>query len=168
LWFNATGTTASSSGKGAKQGGTSGKAAVLSGRRSLWGNGTDTSSPMLGVDAMIELLLSMPKNSSSPGGYSLIPVMAWTHSYADVVTIADALASAGGFDVVLPSELARRVNENLGELPTCTCSTPNAGTAGQNKYTCTDGAEGFCSAEDTCYAALPFVKGDWKSGCREE
>ena len=171
LWFNATGTSTMSSSSSIvnKQGGASGKAAVLSGRRSLWGNDTDTSSPMLGVDAMIELLLSLPQNASSPDGYSLIPVMAWTHSYADVVTIADALAAAGGFDVVLPSELARRINENLGDSPTCTCSTPNAGaTAGQNKYVCTDGTVGFCSASDTCYAALPFLKGDWNSGCRAE
>ena len=45
--------------------------------------------------------------------YSIIPVHAWSHTYDDVVAVATALQAAGGFDVVLPSELIKRVKANV-------------------------------------------------------
>lgn len=48
---------------------------------------------------------------------------------------------------------------------TCTCDTPNAGTAGHNKYTCTDGHSAWCATWQECFASHPFPKGKWKDGC---
>eukprot|EP00927_Polykrikos_kofoidii_P078695 TRINITY_DN75507_c0_g1_i1.p1 TRINITY_DN75507_c0_g1~~TRINITY_DN75507_c0_g1_i1.p1 ORF type:complete len:553 (+),score=89.31 TRINITY_DN75507_c0_g1_i1:58-1716(+) len=84
----------------------SGKA-IVSGRYSLWGE--ESSGLMLGVNALVERLKKMPKDPTSSAGYSLIPVHAWTHSYSDVVEVVNKLKAAGGFDVVLPSELVRRL-----------------------------------------------------------
>jgi len=47
----------------------------------------------------------------------------------------------------------------------CTCTTPNAGTAGHNQYTCNDGSAAWCAADQECYATGSFTWGDWKSGC---
>jgi len=48
---------------------------------------------------------------------------------------------------------------------TCSCDTPGAGTAGHNRYHCTDGTSGYCSANAECYSKM-FNKGDWGNGCR--
>jgi hypothetical protein len=50
---------------------------------------------------------------------------------------------------------------------TCKCLTPRAGTAGHNRYMCTDGSSGWCSSEHECYASSPFLKDDWGCGCRK-
>ena len=84
---------------------------VVSGRYSLWGNATK--GDMVGVEGMIANLKAMPKDPTSLDGYSLIPVHAWSHSYADVVALAQGLESAGGFDIVLPSELVKRIAQNV-------------------------------------------------------
>lgn len=85
---------------------------VISGRFSLWGNEND--GPMLGVDGMISALKALPCHDPKlPDAYSVVPVHAWTHNLTDVMTIVDALEEAGGFDVVLPSELIRRVAANV-------------------------------------------------------
>ena len=47
---------------------------VVSGRYSLWGNGT--SGPMLGVRPLIEALTAMPRDPTSADGYSIVPVHA--------------------------------------------------------------------------------------------
>ena len=49
---------------------------------------------------------------------------------------------------------------------TCSCSTPGAGTNGQNYYSCSDGTSGHCSAIEECHARAPFEKGQWGDGCR--
>ena len=92
----------------------------------MWGDGDKGTT--LGVKPMISRLLSMPRVSSSPDGYSIIPVHVWSHSYADVLSIATALEASGGVDVVLPSELISRLEENVWKAtPRCTCDTPAAG-----------------------------------------
>jgi len=48
----------------------------------------------------------------------------------------------------------------------CICETPSAGTAGYNGYYCTDRSSGYCLGTQECYAAEPFVKGQWSAGCR--
>ena len=144
---------------------------VVSGRYSLWGNGT--SGPMLGVQPLIDALKSMPRDASSADGYSVVPVHAWSHTYADVVAVAAALASDsdgdsddGVVEVVSPSELMRRVASNGVWAVGCTCDTPGAGAgAGKNGYSCTDGTRAFCASDEACFAALEFAKGDWRSGC---
>lgn len=84
---------------------------VISGRYSLWGN--SSTGQMLGVEAMIDILKKQVRDTSSPSGYSVIPVHAWSHSYEDVVNVAAGLQVAGGVDVVLPSELLRRFKANV-------------------------------------------------------
>ena len=139
-----------------------GSTLALSGRVSLWGN--DTSGTMLGVTALVDRLLAMPRAPTSADGYSIVPVHAWSHSYADIVSVAQALQDSGHVDVVLPSELLRRVNEQVWRVG-CECDTPSAGTAGHNRYTCSDGTVGYCAADERCFTALSFAKGDWQSGC---
>ena len=86
---------------------------MVSGRYSLWGNSTDTSGDMVGVKAMITKIKTLTKDATSPDGYSIIPVHAWSHTYDDVVAVATALQAESGFDVVLPSELIKRVKANV-------------------------------------------------------
>lgn len=106
----------------------------------------------------------MPRDPDSADGYSIVPVHAWTHTYADIVTVASALRASGGVDIVLPSELLRRVDERVWGA-SCKCDTPGAGTAGHNRYTCTDGTAAFCASDESCFTKLAFAKGDWRSGC---
>jgi hypothetical protein len=82
----------------------------VSGKWSLWGNSTDTTSDMVGVAAMVEKLLGVQddRDGSKLSGYTFVPVHAWSHSYEDVVSIVKQLDKEL-FDVVLPSELLRRV-----------------------------------------------------------
>ena len=49
----------------------------------------------------------------------------------------------------------------------CSCDAPGAGAAGHNRYSCSDGTQGYCTSDDECYATLAFAKGDWQSGCRK-
>lgn len=54
----------------------------------------------------------------------------------------------------------------------CECNTPG-GTAPDNGYTCTDGTgaaagAAYCAADEVCYAAEEFNKGEWSNGCRVE
>ena len=85
---------------------------LVSGRFSLWGNGT--SGEMVGVDGLIQQLIQLPKAPiTSSDAYSLIPVNAWSHTYDDVVAVVQGLEDAGGFDIVLPTELLRRIRANV-------------------------------------------------------
>lgn len=84
---------------------------VVTGRYSLWNNGTFGT--MLGVDALIKALARQPKTPENAAGYSVIPVHAWSHSYADVVKVAQGLQALGGIDIVTPSELIARVKANI-------------------------------------------------------
>jgi len=47
----------------------------------------------------------------------------------------------------------------------CTCDTPLQGTAGFNRYSCSDSSSGSCLATDACYATVPFSYGDWAAAC---
>ena len=77
-----------------------------------------------------------------------------------------ALEASGGVDVVLPSELISRLEENVWKAtPRCTRDTLAAGKAGRNEYTCSDGDRGFCARTQQCFTSLAFLKGDWRSGC---
>jgi len=40
----------------------------------------------------------------------------------------------------------------------CTCSTPNAGTAGFNQFSCSDGSSATCAANEQCYSITAFPK----------
>jgi hypothetical protein len=140
---------------------------VVSGRYSLWGS--EPTGDQLDVATMIDKIKALPQDPMSPLGYSVIPVHAWSHSYSDIVTVAMALKAAGGFEIVLPSELIRRVKANLGgggNGTLCSCDTPGAGTAGSNRFSCSDGTAAFCAANEVCFAFRPFSKPDVGAGCR--
>ena len=49
--------------------------------------------------------------------------------------------------------------------PVCACESPGAGTAGHNKFTCTDGSSSWCAAWEECYATV-WEKGKFSQGCR--
>ena len=140
-----------------------GQSLLVSGRVSLWGEGE--SGTMLGVQPLIDRLLAMPRTPEVADGYSLIPVHVWSHSLEDVAAVADALQASGGVDVVLPSELLHRIGERVWAA-SCACDSPGKGTAGHNRYSCSDGAHGYCASDQECFAELSFAKGDWRSGCR--
>eukprot|EP00451_Oxyrrhis_marina_P008852 CAMPEP_0204308260 /NCGR_PEP_ID=MMETSP0469-20131031/400_1 /ASSEMBLY_ACC=CAM_ASM_000384 /TAXON_ID=2969 /ORGANISM="Oxyrrhis marina" /LENGTH=541 /DNA_ID=CAMNT_0051287715 /DNA_START=20 /DNA_END=1645 /DNA_ORIENTATION=+ len=88
-----------------------GEKPVVSGRYGLWGDGT--SGRMLGVDALIATLAEQAKTPDSADGYSVVPVHAWSHSYADVVAVVEGLKKHEGVEVVKPSELIARIKANV-------------------------------------------------------
>ena len=86
---------------------------VIGGRVSLWGDGS--SGDMIGVDALPAALAHLPTNPTDPNSYSLIPVNAWSHNYSDVVRAVRLLEAAGGFEVVSPTELVRRLTASASQ-----------------------------------------------------
>lgn len=75
----------------------------------------------MGPAELARAVLRMPRDPTSPAGYSLVPVHVWSHTVANVVqTVAaiaaglqDEAASAGGVDIVAPTELLRRVRAHV-------------------------------------------------------
>eukprot|EP00419_Tripos_fusus_P004085 CAMPEP_0172673566 /NCGR_PEP_ID=MMETSP1074-20121228/12220_1 /TAXON_ID=2916 /ORGANISM="Ceratium fusus, Strain PA161109" /LENGTH=597 /DNA_ID=CAMNT_0013490881 /DNA_START=69 /DNA_END=1862 /DNA_ORIENTATION=+ len=144
---------------------------VITGRLSLWGEAT--SGLMLGVQPMVEALKKQAKDVSSAAGYSLVIVHAWSHNYTDAVTIAEALAAEGGFDVVLPSELVRRFKANVkppSSHITCQCTHVGEG-APNNGYECTDPSKNaYCASTQFCMADGDWnfpVDGQWSQICQK-
>ena len=80
---------------------------VIGGRRSLWGDGSEGTA--LGPQALADSLATLPKDPTDPNAYSLVPVHAWSHNYSSVLHAARLLQERGGFDVVSPEELVRRL-----------------------------------------------------------
>ena len=92
---------------------------VIGGRRSLWGDGTDPASTMVGPAALVEALASLPKEPSDPNSYSLIPVHAWSHNVSTVRQVAEALERRGGFDVVSPARFVELLTTRTGREQQC-------------------------------------------------
>eukprot|EP00041_Stephanoeca_diplocostata_P006419 m.83695 g.83695 ORF g.83695 m.83695 type:complete len:131 (-) comp16351_c0_seq9:3189-3581(-) len=88
---------------------------VIGGRASLWGQGNGSDCTLMGVDALIDILKQQPKDPSVPGGYSLIPVHAWSHNVSDIAHIATTLQQLGGFHVVGANEFVDLVVTNHPE-----------------------------------------------------
>lgn len=74
---------------------------------------------MIGVDALPTALAGLPTDPTDPASYSLIPVNAWSHNYSDVARAARLLEAQGGFEVVSPAELVRRLTANAPHKETC-------------------------------------------------
>ena len=51
-------------------------------------------------------------------------------------------------------------------LDTCTCSTPSAGTSGNNEMKCSNGETRFCEDNEECYATESFDYGQLDIACR--
>jgi len=81
---------------------------VIGGRYQLW------SGVFYDVPGLIKQLLGATKNPHSPQGYSLVPVHVWSNNVTDVVTVAEALKAAGGFQIATPSEFVQLIQQNLG------------------------------------------------------
>eukprot|EP00049_Salpingoeca_infusionum_P019130 m.360371 g.360371 ORF g.360371 m.360371 type:complete len:634 (+) comp19009_c0_seq1:159-2060(+) len=108
-----------SGGKGAMY--WSGSTPIITGRATMWGNGT--SGECLGIEPLVSLLKSLPKDPTSPDGYSLIPVNAWSHNTSDIVKTVEMLEEAGGFSVVTPRDFVAQIKTNV--KPDGTCPTPS-------------------------------------------
>ena len=114
---------------------------VVGGRVSLWGESTDVSSTMVGPEALVRVLSSLPKDPTHPNSYSLIPVHAWSHNTSSVRHVAEALEALGGFDVVSPSELVERLTAFTPH--TSMCPMPR-GSWSQVCLDCTLSGNGTC------------------------
>ena len=90
---------------------------IIGGRRSLWGD--ETEGPALGVDALVKSLSALPKDPTDPNSYSVVPVHAWTHNYSSVVRVVRALQARGGFDIVSPEELVKRLIDRTARRQQC-------------------------------------------------
>ena len=86
---------------------------VIKARYSLWENGNGPY--MYGVDQLVQQLSTLTKNINNKGGYSMIPVHAWSHNYDDVVNVVNQLNALGGFDVVSPTAFVDKFVKNVGE-----------------------------------------------------
>lgn len=86
---------------------------VLSSRWSLWDNGDD--GYMMGVDQLVQNLLTLPKGTSNSNAYSIIPVHAWSHNYDDVIEVVNQLnqQDPNGFDFVTISGYVKKFNSNF-------------------------------------------------------
>eukprot|EP01062_Namystynia_karyoxenos_P071092 TRINITY_DN664_c0_g2_i1.p1 TRINITY_DN664_c0_g2~~TRINITY_DN664_c0_g2_i1.p1 ORF type:complete len:634 (+),score=135.48 TRINITY_DN664_c0_g2_i1:78-1904(+) len=93
---------------------------IVGGRFALWGNSTKQGEAM-GVDAMVEALAAQTKDSTSASGYSLIPVHAWSHTFADVVSAVRKLEARGGVRVVTPEVFVQQLIANVKPR---SCPTP--------------------------------------------
>jgi hypothetical protein len=89
---------------------------VVGVRYSLWGNAT--SGVKVGVQGLVDGLRRLPKDPSDPNSYSIV-LSELGNGYAELEEAAAALRAAGGFDLVLPEELMRRLVANTGARPSC-------------------------------------------------
>eukprot|EP00803_Ostreobium_quekettii_P005507 evm.model.scf_1.31 EVM.evm.TU.scf_1.31 scf_1:446891-447991(-) len=62
------------------------------------------------VTTLLDKLEAMPKDPTSPLGYSMIPVFVWDYGVPDVVTLVAKLEEIGGFDIVSPTEFLTRIS----------------------------------------------------------
>lgn len=93
---------------------------VVGARFALWGDGSNPAGPTFkNVTGLADALLALPRDPTSPDGYSLVPVHAWSHSVADVAAVAALLAAGagGGVQVVPPDEFVARIIANVARPP---------------------------------------------------
>eukprot|EP00760_Papus_ankaliazontas_P023026 PhM_4_TR19122/c0_g1_i1/m.66854 len=79
---------------------------MIGARYQLWSPGFKNNTQM------IEALNDAPMDVTSPTGYSLIDVHAWSHQYSDVVDIAKAV-NGSHVRIVTPDEFVRLVKKNV-------------------------------------------------------
>ena len=112
---------------------------VIGGRRSLWGDGSEGTA--LGPHALAASLATLPKDPTDPNSYSLVPVHAWSHNYSSVVAAARLLQARGGFEVVSPEELVRRLVRRTARRQQCPMPS---GSFGQTCLGCSLAGNGSC------------------------
>lgn len=80
---------------------------VIGARLQLWTGVFESPATLLAK------LLLQAKDPTSPAGYSLVPVHVWSNNVTEVRGVADALAAAGGFQVLTPTQFVDAVLVNL-------------------------------------------------------
>ena len=89
---------------------------VIGGRANLWGDGSGNScGHQCNPQQIVDLLLAQSRDPTSPEGYSLIPVHAWSHGVNDTLFIAQELQrrAGGAVQVVTPDVLVARIIANV-------------------------------------------------------
>ena len=128
---------------------------VFTARAALWGDGTMTQPTCENVTQLAKLLAGASRDPGSPAGYSLIPVHAWSHDYADVIEVVrqvEAITSSTGngnsVRFVTPREF---VDTFVANVKPNKCPTP----AGSFSDSCTG-----CSVDQTsCVLTCKSCKG---------
>ena len=101
----------------------------------------------------------MPKEPTDPNSYSII-VSELGNGYKELVEAARRLDELGGFEVVLPEELVRRLTHNTKRKQQCPLpSGPWSSTCGDLPR-CSIGGNGSCvlSCESIKHGLLPFPR----------
>jgi hypothetical protein len=80
---------------------------VIGGRFQLWDGA------FMNTSELILALLAQPKTPNVAAGYSLVPVHVWSNNVTEVAQVADALAAAGGFQVVTPDVFVNLITANI-------------------------------------------------------
>lgn len=93
---------------------------VVALRSCLWG--TQDEGDKVGVPGLINELKKLPKDPADPRSYSIIDNQIG-NDYEEVVEAARLLAEDGGFDLVLPEELIRRLVANTNRKQQCSLPT---------------------------------------------
>ena len=89
---------------------------VIGLRSNLWG--AAASGDKVGVAGLVRQLKLLPKDPKDPSSYSII-VNELGNSFGEIVNASRLLTEDGGFDVVLPEELVRRVVANTNAKQQC-------------------------------------------------
>jgi len=111
----------------------------------------------LGVEALVDMLATLPKTPASANGYSVVSVNAWSHNVSDVVRAAELLKQRGGFRVITPDALAAELVANVPHVDQC--PTPVGSWRGAcEASTCTMSGNGTCVLECQCKGALGKMK----------
>lgn len=89
---------------------------VIGGRFNLWGNGSDPSGPTFkNVSGLVAALAAQPRDPTSPDGYSLVPLHAWSHNVSDALAVLQGLqaAAGAGVELVTPDVFVARMVANV-------------------------------------------------------
>lgn len=92
------------------------KTPVVGLRLNLWGQ--DPTGDKVSVDGLVRELRNLPKDTTDPQSYSVI-VNELGNSFGEVVNATKQLQALGGFEVVLPEELLRRLATNTRTQAQC-------------------------------------------------
>lgn len=129
---------------------------LIGARVALWDNagaGDIGKKDALGVDALVEMLATLPKTPADANGYSVVSVNAWSHNVSDIVRAVELMEARGGFRIVSPDVLAAELVANVPHVDQC--PTPLGSWRGAcEASTCTISGNGTCIFECQCKGVL--------------
>jgi hypothetical protein len=87
---------------------------IVQARFNLWGDGS-MGRNFYNVSQAVDALAAASRDPTSPAGYSLIVLHAWSHNVSDARAVMDAVNARvpGGVDFVTPDVLAQRIAANV-------------------------------------------------------